>query len=96
MHLRIVQSIPVDSCVLGASDSLFLQQASHLTKGVYGRMAHQDQHALLQYLMVFYSVQNATTVSLKNTDASDILCAVLLVCLLPSSCTFPMRPHELI
>ena len=50
--LACPQSIPVDSCVLGDSDSLFLQQASHLTKGIYGRVAAQNQHALLQYLMV--------------------------------------------
>jgi transcription initiation factor TFIIH subunit 3 len=46
------QSIPVDACVLAEQDSLFLQQASHLTKGVYGRVPMQNQHALLQYLMV--------------------------------------------
>lgn len=46
------QSIPVDSCVLGEGDSLFLQQASHLTKGIYGRVPLHNQHALLQYLMV--------------------------------------------
>lgn len=46
------QAIPVDACVLADQDSLFLQQASHLTKGVYGRVPMQNQHALLQYLMV--------------------------------------------
>lgn len=46
------QAIPVDACVLAEADSLFLQQASHLTKGVYGRVPMQNQHALLQYLMV--------------------------------------------
>ena len=46
------QSIPFDSCVLGDGDSLFLQQASHLTKGIYGRVPMHNQHALLQYLMV--------------------------------------------
>ena len=38
--------------MLGEGDSLFLQQASHLTKGIYGRVPLHNQHALLQYLMV--------------------------------------------
>jgi len=48
------QSIPVDSCVIGEKDSLFLQQASHLTKGVYARVDTKEQKALLQYLMFLY------------------------------------------
>ena len=44
------QSIPVDSCVLGNQESSFLQQASHLTEGIY--IKPQNQSGLLQYLLV--------------------------------------------
>lgn len=43
------QSIPLDACVL-AEESSFLQQAAHLTGGVYLRP--QRQAALSQYLLV--------------------------------------------
>lgn len=42
-------NIPVDSVVLGSKDSLFLQQASFLTNGVY--LKPQDQRDLLQLLL---------------------------------------------
>jgi len=41
-------SIPIDTCVLGSRDSPFLQQASHITGGVYIRPTVQE--GLLQYL----------------------------------------------
>ena len=40
----------MDACMLGAADSTFLQQAAHLTSGVYLRPKHKG--ALLQYLLV--------------------------------------------
>lgn len=43
--------VVVDACMLGASDSTFLQQAAHLTDGIYLRPKHKD--ALLQYLLVW-------------------------------------------
>lgn len=42
-------NVPVDSVVLGAKDSLFLQQASFLTNGVY--LKPEDQKNLLQLLL---------------------------------------------
>jgi len=43
------QFVPVDSCILSNSDSSFLQQASHLTGGIYVRPHHQE--GLLEYLL---------------------------------------------
>jgi len=43
------QSITVDSCILSAQDSSFLQQASHITGGVYIKPPQQE--GLLQYLL---------------------------------------------
>jgi hypothetical protein len=40
----------IDACMLGGSESTFLQQAAHLTDGVYLRPKHRT--ALLQYLLV--------------------------------------------
>ncbi|RWR78589.1 RNA polymerase II transcription factor B subunit 4 isoform X1 [Cinnamomum micranthum f. kanehirae] len=44
--------VPIDSCVVGAQHSAFLQQASYITGGVYIKPQHLD--GLFQYLtMVF-------------------------------------------
>ena len=40
----------VDACMLGSTDSTFLQQATHLTGGIY--MRPKQRSALLQYLLV--------------------------------------------
>ncbi|GAM28580.1 hypothetical protein SAMD00019534_117560 [Acytostelium subglobosum LB1] len=66
------QSIPVDSCIL-SSDSTFLQQASHLTSGIY--LKPQRQENLCQYLVSTFlidsdsrrhlSVPTLTTVDFK-------------------------------
>ena len=40
----------IDACLLGRGDSTFLQQAAHLTDGVYLKPKHRG--ALLQYLLV--------------------------------------------
>lgn len=42
--------VVIDACMLGAHDSAFLQQAAHLTDGVFLRPKHKG--ALLQYLLV--------------------------------------------
>lgn len=43
-------NVAVDACMLGGADSTFLQQAAHLTDGVYARP--RQRGALLQYLLV--------------------------------------------
>jgi transcription initiation factor TFIIH subunit 3 len=42
--------VAIDACLLGRADSTFLQQAAHLTGGVYLKPKHRG--ALLQYLLV--------------------------------------------
>lgn len=49
-----VQAIPVDTCILSQMDSSFLQQASHITGGVYLKPPLQE--GLLQYLLVCFFV----------------------------------------
>ncbi|CAL8466549.1 g6085 [Coccomyxa elongata] len=44
--------VVIDACMLGAHDSAFLQQAAHLTDGVYLRPKHKG--ALLQYLLTVF------------------------------------------
>jgi len=43
------ESIAVDACVVSRAESTFLQQAAHLTGGIYLHPARQ--HGLLQYLL---------------------------------------------
>lgn len=45
--------IPIDSCVLGDADSAFLQQAAHITGGLYAKPRRGG--ALLQYLLSIFS-----------------------------------------
>ena len=45
----------MDACVVGPSDSPFLQQAADMTKGAYLRPGRSS--ALLQYLLVGSAVQ---------------------------------------
>ena len=49
-------SILIDTCMLGRSDSAFLQQAMHLTKGVYFRPPRPS--ALLQYLLTVFTADS--------------------------------------
>eukprot|EP00656_Telonema_subtile_P009745 TRINITY_DN14603_c0_g1_i2.p1 TRINITY_DN14603_c0_g1~~TRINITY_DN14603_c0_g1_i2.p1 ORF type:complete len:221 (+),score=42.42 TRINITY_DN14603_c0_g1_i2:179-841(+) len=49
----------IDACVLGAKESVFLQQACHITQGVYWRVSHKDK-ALLQYLLTAFLPGRAT------------------------------------
>ncbi|KAK9916655.1 hypothetical protein WJX75_005410 [Coccomyxa subellipsoidea] len=44
--------VVIDACMIGASDSVFLQQAAHLTNGIYLRPKHKG--ALLQYLLTLF------------------------------------------
>lgn len=48
--LIATKGIPVDVCKVFGEDTVFLQQAAHLTAGVYLRLEHSA--GLLQYLMV--------------------------------------------
>lgn len=76
------QAIPVDACVLAETDSLFLQQASHLTKGIYGRVPMENQHALLQYLMVRGRARTRPPVvhdSARMVDSPLVVVSCLLV-----------------
>ena len=43
-------SVVIETCVLGPADSAFLQQAAHVTGGLYLRPSRPG--ALLQYLLV--------------------------------------------
>ncbi|GBG82827.1 hypothetical protein CBR_g36358 [Chara braunii] len=45
--------VPIDGCVIGAQDSPFLQQAAHITEGLYLRPPRPD--VLLQYLLMVFS-----------------------------------------
>ena len=42
--------VVMDTCMVGSQDSAFLQQAAHITQGLYLRPKHTA--ALLQYLLV--------------------------------------------
>lgn len=48
----INQSIPIDVCKIYGDESVFLQQASHLTKASYAKLERRS--GLLQYLMVCF------------------------------------------
>eukprot|EP01132_Coremiostelium_polycephalum_P009132 gene9132-11189_t len=65
------QTIPVDSCILSQSDSTFLQQASHLTNGIYLKPQKQDN--LIQYLLTTFLIDTQSrkilnTPTLKSID----------------------------
>ena len=47
-------NIIVDACVLGLTESTFLQQATDLTGGLYLRLPEDSQHVFLQYLLTVY------------------------------------------
>ena len=57
----------VDACMLSGGESTFLQQATHLTSGIYLRP--KQKAALLQYLLVrfFWHLQQEET----NTERSN-------------------------
>lgn len=45
--------LPIDSCVIGAQHSAFLQQASHITGGIYSKPQQLD--GLFQYLSTLFA-----------------------------------------
>jgi len=49
----LLQNIPIDVCKIWGEDAVFLQQAAHITEGIY--MRPSDPAGLLQVLMVSLS-----------------------------------------
>ncbi|KAM9966454.1 hypothetical protein ACTFIR_006670 [Dictyostelium discoideum] len=64
------QSIPVDSCILSQSDSTFLQQASHLTSGIY--LKPQKQELLSQYLLTTFLLDTLSRKSLAYPTLKSV------------------------
>ena len=56
-------SVPIDACLLGATESPFLQQAASLTGGVYLRPPRPA--ALLQYLLAVFAADGASRAALR-------------------------------
>lgn len=52
------------------SDSLFLQQASHITRGIYHRVDHVD--ALSHYFLSLYSVDGHVRRHLHMPESADV------------------------
>eukprot|EP00742_Colponemidia_sp_Colp-10_P007527 GILJ01008113.1.p1 GENE.GILJ01008113.1~~GILJ01008113.1.p1 ORF type:complete len:329 (-),score=34.17 GILJ01008113.1:225-1169(-) len=63
-------SIPLDACVLCDTDSTFLQQAAHLTNGVYLRP--DKRQGLLQYLLTIFLVDVYSRKFLRMPTAADV------------------------
>jgi hypothetical protein len=57
------QKITIDVCQLYGSDTIFLQQAAHLTGGSYIFLERRD--ALLQYLIVSNTISDMEPVLLR-------------------------------
>lgn len=62
----------IDACMLGGSDSTFLQQATHLTGGVYLRPKYRS--ALLQYLLVRAFTQTLALQGVNVLQGSGFCC----------------------
>jgi len=45
--------VPIDACVIGSQNSAFLQQASHITGGIYMKPPQPD--GLFEYLMMIFA-----------------------------------------
>jgi transcription initiation factor TFIIH subunit 3 len=56
--LKLPQKVTIDACQVFGPDTVFLQQAAHLTGGAYLYLERRD--ALLQYLIVSLSIPNCT------------------------------------
>ena len=56
--LKLPQKVTIDACQVFGPDTVFLQQAAHLTGGAYLYLERRD--ALLQYLIVRLSISNST------------------------------------
>lgn len=61
-----LQRIMIDVCKVSGGEAIFLQQAAHLTGGIYLRAQHSS--ALLQYLLVRSSLSNILFTSRLCTD----------------------------
>jgi len=61
----------IDACVLAAEDSIFLQQACHITEGVYWRVS-PTQKALLQYFLTAFLPGKATRCTLQLPQPEKI------------------------
>ncbi|GAA0153512.1 general transcription factor [Lithospermum erythrorhizon] len=85
--------VPIDSCVIGAQHSAFLQQASYITGGVYMKPEHFD--GLFQYLSTVFATDlhsrsflqlpkpvgvdfRASCFCHKNTINTGYICSVCL------------------
>ncbi|EGC40332.1 hypothetical protein DICPUDRAFT_9126, partial [Dictyostelium purpureum] len=64
------QSIPVDSCILSQTDSTFLQQASHLTNGIY--LKPHKQELLSQYLLTTFLLDTQSRKSLAYPNLKSV------------------------
>lgn len=62
--------IPIDSCILGDYDSAFLQQAAHLTNGIYYK-PHRGK-ALLQYMLSVSGVDLFTRQHIRLTASRAV------------------------
>jgi len=68
----------IDSCVVGQADSIFLQQASHLTDGIYYKPAAPPSSSkdpvLLQYLLNVFLPGKSTRkhLTLPQQDSVDL------------------------
>ena len=56
--LKLPQKVTIDACQVFGPDTVFLQQAAHLTGGAYLYLERRD--ALLQYLIVSLSIPNCS------------------------------------
>jgi transcription initiation factor TFIIH subunit 3 len=61
--------VALDALVLGPSDSAFLQQAAHLTGGLYMRAT--EAAGMLEYLLGAFSADTATREALSITSSSQ-------------------------
>ena len=58
--LKLSQKVTIDACQVFGPDTVFLQQAAHLTGGAYLYLERRD--ALLQYLIVSPSIPNSPSI----------------------------------
>ena len=63
--------VVLDALVLGQADSAFLQQATHLTSGLYMRAS--DPSGMLQYLLGAFSADSATREALSIGSSSQMV-----------------------
>lgn len=64
-------NVALDALVLGSTDSAFLQQATHLTGGLY--MHASEPSGMLQYLLGAFSADTATRQLLSISGGSQVV-----------------------